>query len=172
MLRLAWCSQKRFTSLTLSWFSSRWAAISSATIGQTSRNTLRPSWTNSLSRAPMPSSAARLRKPKLLRMLLENWVSSLVLTISNWWAEVAWSARSMTTAVAASPKMKWLSRSRKFRCPVQTSGLTIRIARAWPSCTLLQAAWMPKVAEEQATFMSKPNPWIPSAAWTSMAMAG
>ncbi|MNE61770.1 hypothetical protein D3C80_1570080 [compost metagenome] len=60
----------------------------------------------------------------------------------------------MITAVAASPKMKWLSRSRKFRWPVQTSGLTIRIARAWPSWTALVAACRPKVAEEQATFMS------------------
>ncbi|MCY1439225.1 hypothetical protein D9M71_554500 [compost metagenome] len=135
-------------------------------------NTLRPSCTNSLSRVPMPSSAARLRKPKLLRMLLENLVSSLVLTMSNWYLDVARSARSMITAVAASPKMKWLSRSRKFRWPVQTSGLTIRTARAWPSCTLLAAVWIPKVAEEHATFMSKPKPWMPSASWTSMAMAG
>ncbi|MCY1466468.1 hypothetical protein D9M71_847890 [compost metagenome] len=70
---------------------------------------------NSLSAAPSPSFAARLRKPKLLRMLLENSVHNLLLTISNWCVEVAWSARSISTAVAASPKMKWLSRSRKFR---------------------------------------------------------
>ena len=50
--------------------------------------------------------------------------------------------------------MKWLSRSRKFRWPVQISGLTISTARAWPVATALTAAWMPKVAEEQATFMS------------------
>ncbi|SVJ81945.1 Uncharacterised protein [Klebsiella pneumoniae] len=50
--------------------------------------------------------------------------------------------------------MKWLSRSRKFRWPVQISGLTIRIARAWPVWIAVVAAWIPKVAEEQATFMS------------------
>ncbi len=78
----------------------------------------------------------------------------------------------MTTAVQASPKMKWLSRSRKFMCPVQISGLTMRMARAWPSLMLLTAFWIPKVADEQATFMSKPKPLMPSAACTSMAMAG
>jgi hypothetical protein len=31
---------------------------------------------------------------------------------------------------------------------------------------------MPKVAEEQATFMSKPKPSMPNACWISMAMAG
>ena len=46
----------------------------SATIGQTSLNTLRPSWRNSLSRAPIPPGAARFRKPKLLRMLFEKVV--------------------------------------------------------------------------------------------------
>ncbi|MNI83061.1 hypothetical protein D3C73_1398350 [compost metagenome] len=104
--------------------------------------------------------------------MLENEVCNLVPRISNWCAEVAWSARSTSTAVAASPKMKWLSRSRKFRWPVQISGLTTNNARAWPSCTLLAAVWMPKVAEEQATFMSKAKPWMPSACCTSMAMAG
>ncbi len=39
---------------------------------------LAASWTNSLSGLPMPSGAARLRKPKLLRMLLENFVLSFV----------------------------------------------------------------------------------------------
>ncbi|MNC51956.1 hypothetical protein D3C75_1012740 [compost metagenome] len=68
--------------------------------------------------------------------------------------------------------MKWLSRSRKFRWPVHTSGLTISTARAWPRATLLAAVWMPKVADEQATFMSKAKPWIPSACCTSMAIAG
>ncbi len=56
--------------------------------------------------------------------------------------------------------------------PVQISGLTISTARACPSCTALAAFWMPKVAEEQATFMSKPKPLMPNAACTSMAMAG
>ncbi len=33
---------------------------------------------------------------------------------------------------------------------MQTSGLTIKIARAWPSWMLLAAFWMPNVAEEHA----------------------
>ena len=40
------------------------------------------------------------------------------------------SVRSTTNAVAASPKMKWLSRSRKFACPERISGLQTRMARA------------------------------------------
>ena len=60
------------------------------------------------------------------------------------------------TAVQASPKMKWLSRSRQFRWPLVISGLRTNTARAWPLCTAATACWMPKVADEQATFMSKP----------------
>ena len=41
-----------------------------------------------------------------------------------------------------------------------------------PHLTALTAISMPKVAEEQATFMSKPKPWMPSAVWISTAMAG
>ena len=57
-------------------------------------------------------------------------------------------------AVATSPKMKWLSRSRKFRWPEQISGLTTSTERAAPFSTELTAACRPKVAELQATFMS------------------
>ncbi len=83
MFRLAWCSQKRLTDSTAMPFSLRCSPISSATIGQTSLKTLRPSWMNSLSGLLMYSSAVRLRKPKLLRMLLENSVTSLVLSTSH-----------------------------------------------------------------------------------------
>jgi hypothetical protein len=76
------------------------------------------------------------------------------------------------TAVATSPKMKWLSRSRKLRWPEQISGLTIRTARAEPLPTKSAAVLMPNVAEEQATFISKAKPETPSACCTSMAMAG
>ncbi len=34
------------------------------------------------------------------------------------------------------------------------------------------AVLIPNVADEQATFMSKPKPPIPSAFWISIAMAG
>jgi len=64
--------------------------------------------------------------------------------------------RAQQQAVAASPKMKWLSRSRQFRWPLVISGLTINTARACPLCIAATAVWMPKVADEQATFMSKP----------------
>ncbi|MNQ88120.1 hypothetical protein D3C85_1033740 [compost metagenome] len=91
----------------------------------------------------------------MLRILLENSVASLQSTTSKRCAAVASSARSSSTAVQASPKMKWLSRSRKFRCAEQISGFTISTARAWPEAMAPTAVWMPKVAEEQATFMSK-----------------
>ena len=48
----------------------------------------------------------------------------------------------------------------------------MRIARAEPERIMSAAAWMPKVAEEQATFMSKAKPLMPSACCTSIAMAG
>ena len=82
------------------------------------------------------------------------------------------SAASITIAVQASPKMKWLSRSRKFRWPLVISGFSTSTARAWPLCTAAIAVWMPKVADEQATFMSKPKPSMPSASCTSTAIAG
>ena len=78
----------------------------------------------------------------------------------------------MITAVATSPKMKWLSRSRKFRWAEQISGLTISTALTEPEAMKSAAVLMPKVAEEQATFMSKAKPSMPRACCTSMAMAG
>ena len=68
--------------------------------------------------------------------------------------------------------MKWLSRSRKLRWPEQISGLTISTAFVEPEVTKSAAVLMPKVAEEQATFMSKAKPSMPRACCTSMAMAG
>ena len=109
--------------------------IISATIGTTSLNTLRPSWTNSLSVfGPDWSMApwARFRKPKLLRILLENTVFSRVPRMSQWLAG-AMLASSTSTAVATSPKMKWLSRSRQFRCPLVISGLTTSTLFALPA---------------------------------------
>ena len=75
-------------------------------------------------------------------------------------------------AVQTSPKMKWQSRSFQARCGEVISGSTTSTARAEPHLTALTAISMPKVAEEQATFMSKPKPLTPSAVWISTAMAG
>ncbi|MNG25675.1 hypothetical protein D3C84_1105620 [compost metagenome] len=61
----------------------------------------------------------------------------------------------------ASPKMKWLSLSRKLRCPEQISGFTTRASLAVPAASRSAAVLMPKVAEEQATFMSKAMPLAP-----------
>ena len=104
--------------------------IISAAIGQTSLNTLRPCWRNSLSGLPTPASSKRFMKPKLLRMLFENFVFSFDSRISNWCSPTAVSAASMIIAVHASPKMKWLSRSRKFRWPLVISGFSTSTARA------------------------------------------
>ena len=79
---------------------------------------------------------------------------------------------STITAVATSPKMKWLSRSVKFRWAEQTSGLTISTALTEPPAMKSAAVLMPKVAELHATFMSKAKPSMPSAACTSIAIAG
>jgi hypothetical protein len=68
--------------------------------------------------------------------------------------------------------MKWLSRSLKFRWPEQISGLTISTALALPVAMKSAAVLMPKVADEQATFMSNAKPSMPRACCTSMAMAG
>ena len=35
-----------------------------------------------------------------------------------------------------------------------------------------EAVWIPKVAEEQATFMSKAKPFAPKSNWISTAIAG
>jgi hypothetical protein len=59
-------------------------------------------------------------------------------------------------AVQTSPKMKWQSRSRHSRCAEVISGLTTSTQRALPLRTALTACSMAKVADEQATFMSKP----------------
>ena len=61
------------------------------------------------SRSP---SSHELRKPKLLRMLFENCVASLRAEDLQRSSATASSARSTTSAVHASPKMKWQSRSR------------------------------------------------------------
>ncbi len=70
--------------------------------------------------------------------------------------ETALSAASSTMAVQTSPKMKWQSRSRHSRCAEVISGLTINTQRAVPQRMALTACSIAKVAEEQATFMSKP----------------
>ena len=115
-----------------------------------------------LVRRRRPSGAVRLRKPKLLRMLLENF--GLEARAENVPAAGSGSsARSTIKAVATSPKMKWLSRSRKFRWPEQISGFDHqrRIGRARRDVSA--AVLIAKVADEQATFMSKPKPSMPSA---------
>jgi hypothetical protein len=52
--------------------------------------------------------------------------------------------------------MKWQSRSRHSRCAEVISGLTTSTHFALPQRTALTACSMAKVADEQATFMSKP----------------
>ena len=69
---------------------------------------------------------------------------------------VAVSAASTTTAVHTSPKMKWQSRSRHSRCAEVISGFTTSTQLALPLRTAFAACSMAKVADEQATFMSKP----------------
>ena len=71
-------------------------------------------------------------------------------------AEVAVSSASTITAVQTSPKMKWQSRSRHSRCADVISGLTTSTHAALPLFTALTACSIAKVAELQATFMSKP----------------
>ena len=77
-----------------------------------------------------------------------------------------------TKAVAASPKMKWLSRSRKFKWAVQISAFTINTRLAEPAAMALAAICTPNVALEQATFMSNAKPPQPNSDWISTAMAG
>ena len=121
----------------------------------------------------MPGSSKRLRKPELLRMLFEKLVLSSVLEdlparASRWrvgrldddrGAGVA--EDEVAVAVAA----------------VQVAGGDLRVdhqhARApGRSAPRRPPVWMPKVADEQATFMSKPKPSMPSASCTSTAIAG
>ena len=101
-------------------------------------------------------------KPALLRMLLENTVFNCVPSTSKAPAGAV-SSRSTRMAVHTSPKMKWQSRSFQARCGEVISGFTTSTARAEPHLTAFTAISMPKVADEQATFMSKPKPLMPSA---------
>ena len=142
----------------------------SATIGTTSLNTLRPSWTNSLSRAPIPLGSARFRKPKLLRMLLENLVFRRVSTIRN-----GARARGCRLAlhdhrgagVAEDEVAVAVAEVQVARADLRADHQhRARRARCAPRCA---AMLMPKVAEEQATFMSKAKPSMPSASCTSTA---
>ena len=128
----AWIEQKFWVAVINTAIVTVSVVVISLTIGTTSRKTFRPSWTNSLSAVPAFSGAARLRKPKLLRMLLENTVFSLVPRIAQCSAG-AMAASSTSTAVATSPKMKWLSRSRQLRWPEVISGLTTSTDRALPA---------------------------------------
>ena len=171
MLAFAWCSHIRRSPSGVRPSSPICSPIISATIGTTSRNTLRPSCRNSLSGAPTPSGAARFRNPKLLRILFENCVFSFVPRIFQC-AAGAIVSFSISTAVATSPKMKWLSRSVKLRWPEQISGFTISTDLACPARTKSAAVCIPNVAEEHATFMSKAKPSMPSACCTSIAIAG
>ena len=52
------------------------------------------------------------------------------------------------------------------------SGETTSALDTLPERIMSAAAWMPKVADEQATFMSKAKPEQPMRSWISMAMAG
>src|SRR4051794_9812438 len=105
-------------------------------------------------------------------MLFENFVSSLVPRTDHLVADRASSARSSTTAVHASPKMKWKSRSSKLVWPEVISGFTTTTQEAEPLRSASTAAWMEKVADEQATFMSYAHPLPPSSFWISIATAG
>ena len=89
-------------------------------------------------------------------MLLENCVARRVPSTSHCTGAVALSARSTRMAVHTSPKMKWQSRSFQAWWPEVISGLTTSTHRALPVRTAFTACSMAKVAEEQATFMSKP----------------
>ena len=57
-------------------------------------------------------------------------------------------------------------------CPDVISGLTTTTQFALPLRNASTAAWIENVADEQATFMSYPQPDAPRASWISMATAG
>ena len=100
-------------------------------------NTLRPCCVISLSGIVAAGlRSQRLRKPKLLRMLLENSVFSFEPRIAHAPARRDLSRSRPARATAASPKMKCVSRSRKLRWPVVSSGLTTSTERAWPARTM------------------------------------
>ena len=87
-------------------------------------------------------------------MLFENFVASFVPSTSHCPGPAASADRSSTSAVQASPKMKWKSRSSKLLCPDVISGLTTTTQLALPLRSASTAAWIENVADEQATFMS------------------
>ena len=89
----------------------------------------------------------------MLRIALENFDSIRVDRISQPPC-FARSTGSITSATDASPKMKWLSRSRQFMCPVVISGTTTSARFDLPSCTASLARLTAKVADEQPTAMS------------------
>ena len=127
------------------------------TIGHTSLNTCWPRWrkiSSCGSRSTPGRASLEFRKPKSLRMLFENWVASLVPSTSHVSSATASSARSITTAVQASPKMKWKSRSSKLLWPDVISGFTTTTQFAVPLRSASTAACIENVAELHATFMS------------------
>ena len=89
-------------------------------------------------------------------MLLENCVASRVPSTSQRSAATAVSARSIRMAVHTSPKIKWQSRSRHSWWAEVISGFTTSTQRLLPERTAFTACSSANVAEEQATFMSKP----------------
>ena len=135
-----------------------WLAIWALTNGSTSLNTLRPFCMNRISRRSSIASRVGRKKPLLLRILFENWVAQRVERTLN---PSCPSSRSSRTAVATSPKMKWQSRSRHSRWPEVISGEITSARFTDPARIMSAAVWMPNVAEEQATFMSKAMPPAP-----------
>ena len=105
-------------------------------------------------------------------MLFENCVANLVPCTVHCSPANASSARSRSTAVHASPKMKWKSRSSKLLWPDVISGLATSTHEAEPLRSASTAAWIEKVADEHATFMSYAQPPAPSSFWISIATAG
>ena len=79
---------------------------------------------------------------------------------------------STTSATDASPKMKWLSRSRQFMWPVVSSGTTTSAHFAVPAWIACEATIVAPVAAEQPSDMSSAQPRAPMASWTSIAIAG
>ena len=81
-------------------------------------------------------------------------MTSLVPSTSHCSGPVASAVRSSTSAVQASPKMKWKSRISKLLWPEVISGLTTTTQFAEPLRSASTAACTENVADEQATFMS------------------
>src|SRR3990167_11077718 len=95
-------------------------------------------------------------------MLLENSVLVFVAIILYALELLQVCPVSIITAVQTSPKIKWLSLSLKFKCALQISGITIITRFAISLLIVEYAVCIAKVAEEQATFISKANPLIPN----------